>query len=635
MPSRAASAGFTARLWFPMARLTTISILLAAIVITCSCSPIERATPKPRSSSAKKLEDWDVPNILRGTVGSETLLIGQAERTSPTYQPVVVRGYGLVVGLNGTGSSDIPPSIRAHMISEMERRGVGSEMMGFGHLNPEQMLNSPDTAVVVVEGVMPPAAVGRYRTPPVSGRRPETIPGSKFDVRITADPRTGTTSLEGGRLYTTTLRPGPLTVGSRQASGMASASGTIFLNPFAEPGSENGGNVDLLTGRILYGGEATKDLPVRMMLVNPSHTRVRLIQDAINRRFPQESGQSEMTARGVSDSIIEITVPPSHRDETETFLRLLRHTTLRQANAEAVAMSTRRTLLADATVAPNAYWRWCALGNRAIPFIRELYDYPESIPRLAALRSGAYLSDPLVGKSLRPMAEEGPLAARLEAADLLADLPNDPRNDMALRDLLDESDTELRLRAYESLVKRRDKSIERVKIEDKFTLDVVPSDKATIYLTQSGKPRLAILGKNMNISSPVTVSAWDNRLIIRDSQDPDKVEIYYRDLDAPSGRIYTVDRSLPEFTQFLAHKPTPENPNPGLGMSYAQTVGALHQIWSKRFIKADFKVEQDRILAEIQRAGMMDDYEIRPDFEPKDEPPPPPSGGYLTPPPAG
>ena len=70
-------------------------------------------------------------------------------------------------------------------------------------------------------------------------------------------------------------------------------------------------------------------------------------------------------------------------------------------------------------------------------------------------------------------------------------------------------------------------------------------------------------------------------------------------------------------------------------MSYAQTVGALHQIWSKRFIKADFKVEQDRILAEIQRAGMMDDYEIRPDFEPKDEPPPPPSGGYLTPPPAG
>ena len=161
-----------------MARLTTISILLAAIVITCSCSPIERATPKPRSSSAKKLEDWDVPNILRGTVGSETLLIGQAERTSPTYQPVVVRGYGLVVGLNGTGLSDIPPSIRAHMISEMERRGVGSEMMGFGHLNPEQMLNSPDTAVVVVEGVMPPTAVGRYRTPPISGRRPETIPGA-------------------------------------------------------------------------------------------------------------------------------------------------------------------------------------------------------------------------------------------------------------------------------------------------------------------------------------------------------------------------------------------------------------------------------------------------------------------------
>jgi hypothetical protein len=308
---------------------------------------------------------------------------------------------------------------------------------------------------------------------------------------------------------------------------------------------------------------------------------------------------------------------------------------LRQANAEAVAMSTRRSLLADATVAPNAYWRWCALGNRAIPFIRELYDYPEAIPRLAALRSGAFLSDPLVGKSLRPMAEDGPLAARLEAADLLADLPNDPRNDMALRNLLDEEDTELRLRAYESLVERRDKSIERVKINDKFALDVVPSNQPTIYLTQSGKPRLAILGKNMNISSPVTVSAWNNRLIIRDSEDPKKVEIYYRDLNATTGRIYTVERSLPVFTQFLAHKPTPEDPSPGLGMSYAQTVGALHQIWNKKFIDADFKVEQDRILAEIQRAGMMDDYEVRPDFEPEDDTVPPPSDGYLTLPPLG
>ncbi len=587
---------------------------MATLAALLGCDPIERANPRPKTSSSKSIADFDVPNIMRGTVGAETVMIGHADRTSSSYQPIVVRGYGLVVGLNGTGSSDIPPTIRAHMISEMERRGVGSESMGFGHLNPDEMLNSPDTAVVIVEGVMPPAAVGRYRTPPVSGRRPEVIEGTPFDVRISADPRTGTTSLEGGQLYTTQLRPGGLTTGSRQANHLAEASGAIFLNPFAEPGGENGGNVNMLVGRILHGGEATEDLPIRLMLLNPSHTRARLIQDAINRRFPREPGQRNPTAHGSSDALVEITVPGSHREDPEAFMRLLRHTTLRQANAEAVAMSTRRLLLADATLAPSAYWRWCALGNRAIPFVRELYEYPEDIPRLAALRAGARLEDPLVGKPLREMTETGSLAAQLEATALLADLPEDPRNNMALRMHLDAADTELRLRSYESLATKRDPSIRRVDIPKKFQLDLVSSNQPTIYVTQSGQPRLAVLGRDLEITSPVTVSVWDNRLIVRDSQKPEKVELYYRPPQQPTGRVYEVDRNLGKFLEFLAHRPTPEDPRPGLNFSYAETVGAVHQIWRREFIAADFKVEQDRIMAEIRRAGTIDDYEVRPNF---------------------
>ena len=110
-------------------------------------------------------------------------------------------GYGLVVGLNGTGSRDIPPAVRAHMVQEMARRGIGSEAEGYGHLKPDAMLDSPDTAVVIVEGVVPPGAVGRQVT------ALNQIHGTIFDVRVKADHRTGTTSLEGGRLYTAELRP--------------------------------------------------------------------------------------------------------------------------------------------------------------------------------------------------------------------------------------------------------------------------------------------------------------------------------------------------------------------------------------------------------------------------------------------
>ncbi len=114
----------------------------------------------------------EVPTILKGTVASEAFLDG--------YEPVVVHGYGLVVGLDGTGSSDVPPAVRAHMIAMASRRGIGSESSGYGRLSPEALLDSPDTAIVVVEGLIPPAATE----------------DAKFDVRIFAYPTSSTTSLE-------------------------------------------------------------------------------------------------------------------------------------------------------------------------------------------------------------------------------------------------------------------------------------------------------------------------------------------------------------------------------------------------------------------------------------------------------
>ena len=112
----------------------------------------------------------------------------------------------LVVGLNDTGSQDSPAQVRAHMIAEMSRLGVGQTSMGLGHISPEKMLDSKDTAVVLVEGVIPQASTGRHDpTTPLD----EPQYGTRFDVRVSILPGSSTTSLSGGRLYTTELRPGP------------------------------------------------------------------------------------------------------------------------------------------------------------------------------------------------------------------------------------------------------------------------------------------------------------------------------------------------------------------------------------------------------------------------------------------
>ena len=596
--------------------------LVTAMILatTMSCSSIERARPRPKASSVTQIDVGTTQNVMRGTVGAESVLLGYSKVNTPGHQPIVVRGYGLVVDLNGTGSSDIPPAIRAHMIEYMERRGVGQMSFNAGGITPQQLLDSPNTAVVIVEGIIPPASVGRLSVPSGSGRKPSSIPGTIFDLRVQADPQTGTTSLEGGRLFTTDLRPGPLMTGSRQASIIAEGKGPLFINPFFDPQGSNAISINKLSARILNGGEVLEDIPLKLMLTNPSHTRVRLVQDAINRRFPQEAGQRNPTAAGKSDSIIELSVPPSMRDQSETFIELVKHSTLRQANAESVVLSTRRMLLADTNNAPKVYWRWCAIGERCLPLIRELYDYPEELPRLVALRSGAFLRDPIAAEHLREIGLEGDLGMRLEAADLLKNMPPDPRTNRTLRTMLNDDDVEVRLRAYEGLAERQDPLLERKIINKKFVLDRVNSDHPMIYISQSSMPRIAVFGKDLEIDRPVTMGAWDNRLLVRDSDDEDhELQIYYRPSKSQNARIIEADANAFDFLQTISRRTTIEDPRPGLDLSYSETVGAIHALWAQGHLNSDFKAEQDRLLAAIRRYGTLEAYEERPEFDPSSE----------------
>ena len=555
-----------------------------------------------------------VTGILRGTVGAETVILGWDDSSSPTYTPIKIRGYGLVVGLDGTGSRDVPPAVRGHMIQLMARQGVGSERIGFADITPEAMLDSPNTAIVIVEGVVPPGAVGRKRTPPsASGRMPEITPGTTFDVLVYADPRTGTTSLEGGRLYTTDLSPGPLLTGSRKAKRLGQAGGPIFLNPFIESVDVAAGDINTLNGRILNGGQVLEDMPLKLRLINPSHTRVRIIQDAINRRFPLERGQTAPTARGTNDAVIELTVPPSMRNHPDSFVQIVQHATLRQVDADRIANTTRRALQRDPSDAAHAYWRWVALGPQAKPMIRKMYDYPEALPRLAALRAGAELADPIAAETLRKMAQSGTLPERLEATTLIAKLPVDPRSEEVLRNLLSDEDIEVRLRAYEALEQLRSPVVRRIPFSGKFELHEVPSAFPAIYVTQIQRPRIVLFGDVVEILRPLALGLWENDLLMRESDEEGHIEVFYRSSPSAQPEINRVKPNLHELILLLAHDPSVEDPSPGLDLTYSKVVGVLHALWRREYLTADFKAQQDRVLAELHRSATMRDYQPRPE----------------------
>jgi hypothetical protein len=560
--------------------------LLAACLSLGGCSGIEKAGPQPTPSPAAPRIELDVPLIMRGTIASEAITLGFTQPGVTGNADVLVRGWGLVVGLRGTGSNDVPPDIRAHMLREMAAKGVGQASLGFDHLSPEQLLDSPDTAVVVVEAIIPGGAPA----------------GTRFDVRVRADPVSGTTSLEGGRLYTTELRPEPgaLRVGAGAAFPLAEASGPLFINPFAEPHPDpSRDTINRTVGRVLNGGRVIKDLPVKLRLVNPSHARAAQVQSAINTRFPQEPGQRDPTARGESAELIQLTVPPSYHGRTQEFVELVKHTTIRRVRPESVAVSVRRALEANPAFAAAAALRWEALGQKALPIVRDVYDSADDLVRLAALTAGARLDDPLAIPSLIDMTRSDRTSSRLQAIELLASLGLHPKVDEALRELLDDPDKQVRIAAWRTLERRADPFMRRVDVDGRFALEIVESKEPMVLVVQDGQPRIVLFGSDLKITTPLTLDAWSSRLMVKGSLGQEEIEVYYLRPDAPRGEIHRVDPRLSELIPFLGHQRTIDAPQPGLGLTFSETVGALHQIWRAGYLKSGFETERDGILAAI------------------------------------
>ncbi len=583
-------AGLLAR---PVMPILAFGLCAGLIGSGCeSFNMIEKANPDGAASNLERRNfEIDVQPMMRGTVASEAVIAGE--------NPTIVRGYGLVVGLRGTGSRLMPAQVRSWMLQEMARRGVGNTATGFGRVTPEGMLDSEDTAVVVIEGVIPPGGVK----------------GGRFDVRVYSAPGTGTTSLEGGTLYTTDLRPGDISVGPKQATSLAIARGQVFINPFAEPEARNQDAVDRLTGRILDGGIISDDMPLKLRMAVRSHTRTIAVRDAINSRFPREPGQSEETAHGKSGEEIMLTVPPTHHEDPGQFVELVKHSSLRPEAVEATALAIRRSLLANPGFARDATLRWQALGPKSVPVIQDLYDHPEEGPRLAALIAGAALDDASVASHLVKIANSGSIEARLACIQMLSEMGANPAIQMGLRPLLDSQDIDVRLAAFEALERRNDPIVESYDIDQKFILNLVPSSSPMIYVAQTGKPRIVIFGEAQEVKRPMFLEAWSNRLLMKADTADGRLEVFYREAPELPAQIDEVSPDVGQLVAYFGHQTTIEAPAPGIGLSYGETIGAIHQLWQQGYLNSEFKAEQDRVLAAIVRAQKVESTPERPEFE--------------------
>ncbi|MFP4143965.1 MAG: flagellar basal body P-ring protein FlgI [Phycisphaeraceae bacterium] len=561
------------------------ALLLTLLAVTAlGCQPKEPAEPVVVSPTAT----YTGPEHLRNTVGSLAKF--------RNYSPLLVSGYGIVVwpAGEGAGSSEVPAELRERLVNMMRKRGIGSARLrsrmpkryeAFMRMSPDQFLASKDTAVVAVQGLVPPGAVK----------------GAPFDVLVSAVD-SQTTSLAGARLWTTDLSIMGAQAVTMDMQTQARAYGPIYINPYDEESSTQDKKDFLTQGIVVAGGRATRDQSIQLILNQPSWRYSRQVSDRINERFPASPDEREPTAAAKTARKIEINIPRDYAANPRGLLELISHLYIDRApgfeaqkTRDLLALLEERPEMAsDRDEARRILLAWRALGKQATPVLREAYQHEHLDIRLMALEAGAWLEDERASRSLYRLADHEKPEVRRRVAEALVHLPSSFRGEEALRALLDDDSRTVRIAAYESLASIGSPMIDRVVVPDvegvKLIIDRVPADKPLVYIAQEGVPRLVIFGEELSLSPDRLARLWDNRLMVKSQRADQPIELFYQKPDATEPDIVQIQPSVAWLAYKLAHQPSRHDPDEGLGLSYSEVIDVIHHLCRKDHIPAPVEV---------------------------------------------
>ena len=402
---------------------------------------------------------------------------------------VVLRGVGLVTGLNGTGGDPPPSHLRTQLREEMVRRGV--EDAGF-------ILKSQNTAMVVVTAYLPPMVRN----------------GQKFDVRVALPPNSNATSLKGGYLLETRLFEEQTVQGRGALKGheYAVASGAI-LTALGVKNSVDTKNAMLRRGSIPGGARSKTSRDLEVVLRNDvrSLRNSKRISEVISERFHHynQYGQREKLADAKTDVLISLKVHPSYRNNFPRYQQVIRSIAFKETE---VARRMRLEMLSqeilDPSTASRAALQLEAIGTDAVPFLEPALESDSPEVRFHAAIALAYLGDSSGVPILEQAAADEP-AFRVYALAALS-VVNDANGVMSLRNLLENESLEARYGAVRALHENspRDPALGTQTVDGQFILRRIAGDEhPMVHVTRYRSPEISVFGTNQQLRLPVVLSA--------------------------------------------------------------------------------------------------------------------------------
>ena len=459
---------------------------------------------------------------------------------------VILKGVGLVTGLNGQGGDPAPSGLRTQLQNEMARRGVK---------DANRILSSPDTAMVVVIAYLPTAV-----------RK-----GQKFDVRVVLPPDARAKSLKGGWLLETrlfeehqvndqvALRPQEYAV-----------AGGAILTGLGVQQVRGERQAELMAGTIPGGGisKIDRELMISMLSEKRGIRNAKRVADAVSERFHKYNkyGEKVPCAVAKTDQLVSLQAHPQYRNNIPRYQSVIRSIALNESD---VSRRMRTESLARDILDPErcqaAALQLEAIGEDAAPFLRDALQSEHFEVRFAAAQSLAYLADAAGVSVLREAAINQP-AFRVYALVALSVIRDDAEAVVTLRELMSADSLETRYGAMRALkeLDPRDPFLSPIEFRDRFVVHVIDSSgEPMVHATRRRMTEITLFGAGQGLSLPAVLNAGSRLRVIGEAGD-DSVEVIRYSLEAEPEKyrvpnrladilrsLGELDASYPDLMQFL------------------------------------------------------------------------------------
>ncbi|WP_413430812.1 flagellar basal body P-ring protein FlgI [Crateriforma spongiae] len=471
---------------------------------------------------------------------------------------VRVDGVALVNRLVATGGAPEPSILRDELVEQMRRHDVA---------NPNHVLESSETALVEVRGVIPPGA----RT------------GDPMDLLVVAPVQSHVRDLHGGWLMETRLRHQQmLRNGLRKSEPLAVGQGPLLTRADTTPGTDDSLRTKAI---VIAGGRVIENRDLGLIL-RPEFQHVKMaaaIAQAINRRFFFFDGTERRgIAEPLEDDYIKIEVHPRYRRNQYRMMEVARAIGVKPESAETQQrLADLGQKLVDPETSADAALQLEGMGESAIPTLVDALEQDNPELRFYVAEALAYLDrdealPPLESAIADSPAFRFPGLLAIEGMDGSAAVET-------LRRLMDQPSLETRYGAFCAIRRRPDGAsvLAGQNVSGQFRLFTVPcSCQPAIVVSLRESPEIVMFGPDETIDVTHPLFGPGGLLIKQDPENPGQLRIN-RFLPGEDDRLAIVPANLTALIHGIAD----------VGGGYGDVVTVLREAKDSGFLQQQLAMD--------------------------------------------